>query len=86
MTVSPDVPKPPVPSDSEVAVLAGEAEFTNGKTTLRAGEGTTFRYSVSTRAVSEIEVSSGSVRVLLPPPAAETSVQAGARYRLPRAK
>lgn len=86
VSVSADVPKPPVPSDSEVAVLTGEAEFTNGKTTLRAGAGTSFRYSVSTRAVSEIAVSSGSVSVFLSSAAAAMTVVPGAPYRLPLAK
>lgn len=85
VTVSPDVPKPPVPSDSEISILSGEAEFVNGKTTLRAGAGTSFRYAVSTRAYSEIEVSSGSVIVLLSS-AAATTVVPGAPYRLPLAK
>ncbi|OGR92660.1 MAG: hypothetical protein A2V88_16480 [Elusimicrobia bacterium RBG_16_66_12] len=86
VTISPDVPKPPVPSDSEVSVLTGEAEFTNGQTTLRAGAGTSFRYSVSTRAVSEIEVSSGSVTILTSSAAIPTTVLPGAPYTLPRAR
>lgn len=86
VTVSPDVPKPPVPSDSEVSILTGEAEFTHGKTTLRAGAGTSFRFSVSTRAVSSLEVSSGSVSVFLSSAAAATTVVPGAPYQLPLAK
>jgi len=86
VTVSPDVPKPPVPSDSEVTILSGEAEFTNGQTTVRALAGTTFRFAVSTRAVASIEVSSGSVSVLVSSSAVPTTVLAGAPYQLPLAK
>ena len=86
VAVSPDVPRPPVPSDSEVAILTGEAEFTNGKTTVRASEGTTFRFTVSTRAVSSIEVSSGSVSVLISSSAVPTTVLPGAPYFLPVAE
>lgn len=86
VTVSPDVPKPPVPSDSDVSIVTGEAEFANGKTTLRAGAGTSFRYSVSTRAVSSIEVSSGSVSVLVSSAAVPTTVLPGAPSLLPVAK
>lgn len=86
IAVSPDTPKPPVPSDANVTVLTGEAEFINGKATLRAVAGTAFRYSVSTRAVSSIDVSSGSVSVFLSSTAVPVSVLPGAPYLLPRAK
>lgn len=86
VTVSPEVPMPPVPSDSEVTILTGEAEFTHGKTTLRAGAGTSFRYSVSTRAVSEISVSSGSMTILTSSAAVPATVLPGAPYTLPRAR
>ena len=86
VAVSPGAPKPPVPSDSEISILTGEAEFTNGKTTVRALEGTTFRFAVSTRAVASIEVSTGSVSVFLSSAAAATTVLPGAQYQLPLAK
>lgn len=86
VTVSPEVPMPPVPSDSEVTILTGEAEFTHGKTTLRAGAGTSFRFSVSTRAVSELEVSLGSVSVMVSSAAVPMTVLPGVPYPLPAAK
>lgn len=58
-------PKPPVVSDTAVTMVVGSAEFRNGKTTVAAAEGSAFRFSVSTRAVASIEVSSGSVFVTL---------------------
>ncbi|MDD5303549.1 MAG: hypothetical protein PHS14_10625, partial [Elusimicrobia bacterium] len=49
-------PKPPVMSDTEVTMIYGTAEFINGKTRVTAAEGAAFKFSVSTRAVSSIEV------------------------------
>jgi len=61
VTQSSETPKPPVMSDTVVTVLAGSAEFVNGKTKVTAAEGSSFKFSISTRAVSAIEVSSGAV-------------------------
>ncbi|MCR4296623.1 MAG: hypothetical protein NUW21_13915, partial [Elusimicrobia bacterium] len=58
-------PKPPVMSDSTVTMIYGTAEFRNGKTVVTASEGSSFKFTVSTRAVSSIEVSSGTVMVQL---------------------
>jgi uncharacterized cupin superfamily protein len=58
-------PKPPVVSDTTVTMVYGTAEFVNGKTRVTATEGSSFKFSVSTRTVSSIEVSSGSVTVTL---------------------
>jgi len=86
VSVTPDVPKPPVTSDSEVAVLTGAAEFTNGKATVRASAGATFRFMVSTRAAASIEVSAGAVTVIVSSAAVPTTVLPGAPYLLPVAK
>ena len=56
-------PKPPVPSDSEVTMVYGSADFINGKTRVFASEGSVFKFSVSTASIASIEVSSGSVMV-----------------------
>lgn len=58
-------PKPPVMSDATVTMLQGTAEFRHGKTRVAAAEGASFKFTVSTRAVSVIEVSTGSVFVTL---------------------
>ena len=64
-TATSSTPQPPVISDSTVTIVAGTAEFRNGKTRVTAGEGAAFKFSVSTRAVSSIEVSSGTLVVFL---------------------
>lgn len=86
LTISPDAPQPPVPSDSEVSVLTGEAEFTHGQATLKASAGAAFRFMVSTGAVASLEVSSGSVTVLISSAAAPAAVLPGAPYFLPAAE
>jgi len=52
-------------SDTEVTMVYGTAEFLNGKTSVAAMEGSVFKFSVSTRTVASIEVSSGAVFVTL---------------------
>ncbi|HAZ08095.1 MAG TPA: hypothetical protein DCZ01_06145 [Elusimicrobia bacterium] len=85
LTIAPDMPQPPVPSDSEVSVRTGEAEFTHGQATLKASAGTAFRFMVSTRSVASLEVSSGCVTVLVSSMTAPASVLPGALYLLPAA-
>lgn len=75
-------PKPPVASDTTVTMVSGTAEFRNGKTSVAAVEGASFKFTVSTRAVSSIQVSSGSVFVTLSTGAPLTLVP-GAPYFLP---
>jgi hypothetical protein len=76
-------PKPPVVSDTVVTMVYGTAEFRNGRTRVTAAEGSAFKFSVSTRAISAIEVSSGSVTVA---PSSGTAVilAPGVPYFLPK--
>lgn len=76
-------PQPPVMSDTLVTIVSGNAEFRNGKTTVSAAEGAAFRFTVSTRAVAAIEVTSGAVSVA-PSSGAPVAVSPGAPYALPK--
>ena len=76
-------PQPPVISDSAVTIIAGTAELRNGKTKVSAAEGTSFKFSVSTRAVASIEVSSGSVTVQ-PARGAPVAFGPGTTFSLPK--
>jgi len=76
-------PKPPVLSDSTVTMVYGTAEFRQGKTTIAAAEGASFKFMVSTRAVSSIEVSSGAVSVTLSTGTSLT-LTPGVPYALPK--
>jgi hypothetical protein len=80
---SADTPKPPVVSDTKVTMVYGTAEFVNGKTRVTATEGSVFTFTVSTRAIPSIEVSSGSVTVMLSTGAA-TALTPGQPYFLPK--
>jgi hypothetical protein len=80
--VSADTPKPPVPSDSEVTIVNGSADFINGKSRISAAEGSTFRFTVSTGAMS-IDVSAGMVSISVSS-SAPVMIQPGAPYDLPR--
>ena len=80
---SADTPKPPVVSDTTVTMIYGAAEFVNGKTRVNAAEGSVFTFSVSTRAIPSIEVSTGSVTVMLST-GAPSAVAPGALYLLPK--
>ncbi len=77
-------PKPPVVSDTKVTIVYGSAEFVNGKTRVAAAEGAAFKFSVSTRAIASIEVSSGSVTVTLST-GTPVRLAPGAPYLLPKA-
>jgi len=85
---SAETPKPPVVSATKVTMVYGTAEFVNGKTRVTAAEGSVFTFNVSTRAIPSIEVSSGSVTVLLsagePNAGAPSEVPPGAPYLLPK--
>ena len=76
-------PKPPVVSDTTVTIVYGTAEFRNGKTLVAATEGSSFKFSVSTRAVASIEVSSGSVFVTLST-GVPVTLSPGVPYFLPK--
>jgi hypothetical protein len=78
-----DSPKPPVMSDATVTMVNGTAEFRHGKTRVTAAEGAAFKFTVSTRAVSAIEVSAGSVSVALSTGTPVTLVP-GVPYALPK--
>jgi hypothetical protein len=80
---SADTPKPPVVSDTKVTMVYGTAEFVNGKTRVTASEGSVFTFAISTRAIPSIEVSSGSVTVMLST-GAPSAVAPGAPYFLPK--
>lgn len=77
--------KPPVLSDAMVTMVEGTAEFRHGKTVVTASEGSSFKFTVSTRAVSSIEVSSGTVLVQLST-GAPVALVPGAPYDLPKAR
>jgi|CXWL01.1.fsa_nt_gi hypothetical protein len=80
--VSADTPKPPVPSDSEVTIVNGSADFINRNVKISAAEGSVFRFVVSTTATS-IDVSAGMVSISVSS-AAPVMIQPGAPYDLPR--
>ncbi|MEK7233998.1 MAG: hypothetical protein AAB268_09300 [Elusimicrobiota bacterium] len=75
-------PKPPVISDTQVTMIYGTAEFINGKTRVTATEGSSFKFSVSTRAVPTIDISSGAVTVTLST-GAPIALTSGSTYCLP---
>jgi len=78
-------PTPPVPPDSEVTVRYGSAEFRHGRQTLvAAGEGASFRFTVSTGAAASISVSSGPVAVSVSSGAAPVPVAPGTTFVLPK--
>jgi len=83
VTATADSPKPPVLSDTTVTMVYGSAQFRNGKTVVSASEGSSFKFTVSTRAVAEIEVSTGVVTVALSS-GAPVALTPGAPYRLPK--
>lgn len=76
-------PKPPVLSDTTVTMVYGTAEFRQGKTAIAAAEGAEFKFTVSTRAISSIEVSSGTVSVTLSTGTSLT-LAPGVPYALPK--
>ena len=78
-----DSPKPPVMSDTVVTMIHGTAEMRNGKMKVTATEGSTFKFAVSTRAVSSIEVLSGSVTISRSSGTIET-LAPGTTYYLPK--
>ncbi|MEK7390132.1 MAG: hypothetical protein AAB036_10585 [Elusimicrobiota bacterium] len=77
-------PRPPIPSDSEIALLEGSADFMNGDTKISASEGSVFRFSVSTAALASIDVSTGQVTIA-PAATAPVKLAPGARFVLPQA-
>ena len=79
---SADTPKPPVPSDSEVTIVNGSADFINGKSKISAAEGSVFRFVVSTTATS-IDVSAGMVSVSVSSGPTEM-ITPGSPFLLPR--
>lgn len=75
--------KAPIVSDAKVTMVYGSAAFVHEKTLVRAQEGSSFVFTVSTRAVSAIEVSSGVVTVA-PFHGAEATLVPGVPYALPK--
>jgi hypothetical protein len=83
VTATASSPKPPVMSDSTVTMVYGTAKFHQGKTVVAASEGSSFKFELSTRAVSSILVSTGSVTVSVDS-AAPVALAPGAPYFLPK--
>lgn len=80
--VAPDVPKPPVVSDSEVTVLSGTAEFVNKKSFISAPAGSAFRFTTSTAPYATLVVTAGSLEVRASSAAVPVSVPAGSSFLL----
>jgi hypothetical protein len=87
VTVTPGTPPLPIPSDANVEMLSGTAEFSNNSALIRVEAGAAFRIEVSTRPkpVPELYVSSGPVSVAQTPGTAFEPVPPGTRWLLPRA-
>ena len=84
--VTPTDPKPPVPSDSDVTMVFGSADFTNGRAKVTAEEGAAFRFSYSTTTVPSIAVTAGNVFVVLSSGAPSRPIPAGTTFELPTQK
>lgn len=78
-----DSPKAPIVSDAKVTMVYGSGAFVHEKTLVRAQEGSSFSFSVSTKTVASIEVSSGIVTVA-PFRGSETILQPGVPFALPK--
>ena len=85
VTVVPGLPALPIVSDSTVDVLSGRVEFVTRRAVVRAAEGASFRFEVSTASVRvpSITVSSGLVTVGLSSAAAPSPLTPGVPYSLP---
>jgi hypothetical protein len=80
--LTPSSPKPPVPSDAEVAVIYGRAEFSRGEARVVAEEGASFRFAAPPKASATLFVSSGAVSVSVAS-GAPTALPPGTAYALP---
>ncbi|MFI5350561.1 MAG: hypothetical protein ACHQ2Z_13525 [Elusimicrobiota bacterium] len=85
VTVTSGAPEIPIVSDSSVEVLSGRVEFVNRRAVVRAAEGSSFRFEVSTASVRvpAIIVAAGSVTVALSSTAAPSPLTPGVTYYLP---
>ena len=81
-------PAIPIVSDSTVEVTDGSAEFTLGKSVVRASAGSSFHFEVSTASAhaASIFVTTGPVSVALSSGAVPTTLSAGSTFVLPPAK
>jgi hypothetical protein len=88
VTVSPGQPALPVVSDSTVDVLSGRVEFVNRRAVVRASQGASFRFEVSTAPVpvSAVTLLSGAASVALSSTAAPSPLTPGVPYSLPAAE
>jgi hypothetical protein len=88
VTVTQGVPAIPVVSDSTVEILSGRAEFVNRRAVLRASEGASFRFSVSSddAHVPAVVVVTGEVSVALSSTSAPSPVPPGTAYLFPAPK
>jgi hypothetical protein len=85
VTVTPGAPPIPIVSDSSIEILSGRAEFVNRHAVVRAAEGASFRFEVSTAPVPvpAIIVTSGLVTVALSSTATSSPLTPGVTYFLP---
>ena len=85
VTVAQGQPAIPVVSDSTVDVLSGRVEFLNRRAVVRASEGASFHFEVSTASVRvpSVTVMAGSVSVALSSTAAPSPLKPGVPYYLP---
>ena len=88
VTVAPGQPALPIVSDSSVDVIDGRVEFVNRRAVVRAAEGASFRFELSTASVPvpTVIVSSGSVTVALSSTAVQSPLTPGVPYFLPPGK
>ena len=88
VTVSRGTPAIPIVSDSSVEVLSGRVEFVNRRAVVRAAEGSSFRFSVSSddAHVASIIISSGEVSVALSSTSAPTTLAPGQVFLFPASK
>lgn len=81
-------PAVPVVPNSDVEVTGGTVQFTNGKAVVRASQGASFHFELSTAPAraGRLSVSSGSLSVALSSGAPASVVPAGSFILLPVAK
>ena len=85
--MTPTSPQPPIPSEAQVTVVYGRAEFSRrGGARVMAEEGSSFRLVVSTQSSDSLVVSSGSVSVVLSSGATPVALTPGSVIALPPAR
>lgn len=85
--MTPTSPQPPIPSEAQVTVVYGRAEFVRrGGSRVLAEEGASFRLVVSTHTSDALVVSSGAVSVVLSSDSAPVPLTPGSVIALPPAR